>query len=94
MEQDPVAVLPGNPALDALPAAVAPHLVLAEGARDALRRQGVRAVHQLEVEMGSRRVARVPDPSEHIADPHLLAGLDRHGAGRQMGEPGVDVPAA
>ena len=79
--------------LDPLPAAVAPDLVLAKGARDPVRGQRVGAVHELEVEVGSRRVARVADPSEHVADPHLLASLDRHGAGRQMGEPGVDVTA-
>ena len=79
--------------LDSLPATVAPDLVFAKGARDPMRHQRVGAVHELEMEVGSRRVSAMPHPSEHLVDLDLLASPDRHGAGRQMGEPGVDVTA-
>ena len=46
------------------------------------------------MEMRGGRVAGVTHPSEHVASADLLAGRDRHRAGRQVGEPGVSLGAA
>src|SRR6266545_5711321 len=60
----------GDATLDALPAHVALEEVLREGARDALRLERVRRVHQLQVQVRGGRVPGMADASD------LVAGTD------------------
>jgi hypothetical protein len=68
-------------------------LVFTKHERHSTRRRRVFSVHELEVEMGGRRVAGMTDPAEEISRPQGLAGRDSHRPGGQMDEGGKEVAA-
>src|SRR5690606_24571837 len=81
----------GYAARHADPGAAPLHLVAAKRARDPLGPEEVGGVHELEVQVGGRRVAGVAHPADHVPDGDAPAGGHRDRSGSEVGERGIDV---